>query len=96
MAYKNKQDLYDNQKARWIRRKKEAVIYKGGKCQICGYNRSIAALQFHHRDPTTKLFNWTKLRLRTREDIYTELDKCDLLCDNCHSEITYPAEHNWL
>ena len=65
-----------------------AVESKGGKCQICGYNRCIAALEFHHVDPTQKLFgircagntmSWEKMR--------AELDKCVLLCANCHREV---------
>lgn len=32
------------------------IDYKGGKCQICGYNKCIRALDFHHRDPEKKDF----------------------------------------
>lgn len=84
--YKNKQDLYKNQIQRWINRKIEAIDYKGGCCQVCGYKKSYKALQFHHRDPATKLYDWGKLRLRPIADIKSELDKCDLLCANCHAE----------
>ena len=40
--------------------KKEAVKRKGGKCEICGYNKNIAALHFHHKDPETKNFALSK------------------------------------
>lgn len=66
--------------------KQRLIDYKGGKCQICGYNRCINALEFHHINPEekdftisggTKSFNTLKL----------EVDKCVLVCSNCHREI---------
>lgn len=84
--YKNKQDLYANQIQRWIRRKKEAIEYKGGACSRCGYDKYYGALGFHHRDPSTKRWDWNKLRLRKWSDVLSELDVCDLLCANCHME----------
>ena len=86
MTYKNKQDLYHNQMERWKRRKREAIEYKGGACSVCGYSKYYGALHFHHRDPSTKEANWTKIRLWTWNKVLTELDKCDLLCANCHAE----------
>lgn len=65
--------------------KKRAVEYKGGKCQVCGYNKSLAALSFHHRDPSKKDFNFNG-RLANWDKNREELDKCDLLCANCHCE----------
>ena len=87
MPYKNKQDLYANQVQRWIRIKKKAIAYKGGCCSRCGYDNYYGSLQFHHRNPNEKDVNWTKLRLRSWEKITLELDKCDLLCANCHGEV---------
>lgn len=87
MTYKNKKDLYANQVQRWIRRKKEAIQYLGGSCITCGYDRYYGAFHFHHRDPATKKWDWTKLRLRKQSDIDSELNKCDLLCANCHAEV---------
>ena len=66
--------------------KARAVEHKGGKCQKCGYNRCLAALTFHHRDPTSKEVDWGLLRKRSWAFIVTELEKCDLLCHNCHAE----------
>ena len=86
MPYKNKQDLYRNQVARWIQRKKDAIQYLGGACIKCGYNKCYAALEFHHRNPSNKDVSWTKLRLRSWDKVLKELDKCDLLCANCHRE----------
>lgn len=75
---------------RWVQRKKDAVAYKGGKCQECGYCKNYGALDFHHRDSETKDFDWTKLRLRSLKSIKTELDKCNLLCKNCHTAFHNP------
>ena len=79
-------------------KKLRAIRYKGGKCQKCGYDKCISALEFHHRDPNEKEFEWGRLRGRKWEDVLKELDKCDLLCANCHREehhddaIWYEAE----
>ena len=85
MTYKNKEDLYKNQIFRWRKIKQKAIEYKGGRCESCGYSAHPAALQFHHVNPTEKDYVWTKLRLRTWSSITTELDRCQLLCANCHS-----------
>ena len=73
-------------KQRWIERKHKAINYLGGKCQECGYNKCVAALEFHHLDPSTKEANWNKIRLWEWKKIEEELDKCSLLCANCHRE----------
>lgn len=67
--------------------KQRAVDYKGGACQKCGYNRCHSALEFHHRDPSQKDFAISTMTNRAFDgDILLELDKCDLLCSNCHRE----------
>jgi len=67
--------------------KNEALSYKGGKCVHCGYNRYPGALEFHHRDPTKKDIKISKFgRKSITATVKTELDKCDLLCANCHRE----------
>jgi len=67
--------------------KQKCVDYKGGKCNHCGYSKSIAALEFHHEDPTQKDFTIASSRLTAFSDkIKQELDKCLLLCANCHRE----------
>ena len=86
MPYANKEDLYKNQVQRWIKRKKKAIEYKGGCCSSCGYDKYYGALHFHHKNPENKDVNWTKLRLRSWDKIVLELDKCELLCANCHAE----------
>lgn len=64
-----------------------AVVHKGGKCQICGYDKCIDALDFHHRDPNEKEFRIGKGNTMKWEKVLEELDKCDLLCANCHREL---------
>jgi hypothetical protein len=66
--------------------KREAVAYKGGACQVCGYARCLAALDFHHLDPSGKEFAIGRVRCKSLESIKAELDKCALLCANCHRE----------
>ena len=68
--------------------KVKAVEYKGGKCLVCGYNKSVRALQFHHLDPTQKDFGiGAKGYTRSIEKTKEEVDKCILVCANCHREI---------
>ncbi len=64
-----------------------AVDYKGGKCQICGYNRCIDALEFHHNDLSKKEFGISeKGYTRNWKSVMEELDKCIMICANCHRE----------
>lgn len=63
-----------------------AVAYKGGHCECCGYSRYIGALEFHHPNPGEKEFDLAGFRSTTFEKVKAELDKCILLCSNCHRE----------
>ena len=69
--------------------KVKAIDYLGGACVKCGYNKSISALQFHHINPHEKQFTISGSSNKSWEVLKKELDKCVLLCGNCHSE-----EHN--
>ena len=82
--------LYTYQKNRWKDRKHKAIELKGGACAICGYNKNYAAMEFHHLDPKEKELDWKKLRQVKWEFIVTELQKCTLLCSNCHREVHNP------
>jgi hypothetical protein len=66
--------------------KVKAVAYKGGKCIDCGYNRCVAALQFHHPNGDKDFGIAAKGATRSWEKVVVELDKCVLLCANCHAE----------
>lgn len=72
--------------------KQKAVNHKGGACQHCGYNKSLRSLVFHHINPEYKDFAIGENRpgvkkARTWAVIVSELDKCILLCQNCHNEV---------
>ncbi len=69
--------------------KQQAINYLGGKCNNCGYNKCNAALCFHHLIPGEKDVGIAKLRSHSFTKIKPELDKCVLLCSNCHAEEHY-------
>ena len=68
--------------------KQDLVEYKGGKCEKCGYKKCVAAMDFHHIDPTKKDFGLSKNgHTQSWEKLKKEADKCLLLCANCHREL---------
>ena len=78
-------DLIDKRRKKF---KKDAVNYKGGKCERCGYNKCLGALDFHHLDPSKKEFILSAMyRYNWELTVVPELDKCILVCKNCHTEI---------
>lgn len=67
--------------------KKQAVKELGGKCEICGYNKCIDALVFHHKDPSEKDFGLAQNGImHDWKEYLAEAKKCMLLCANCHAE----------
>lgn len=71
----------------WRKRVKQQLIeYKGGKCECCGYNVCIEALEFHHLNPSEKDFQISGTS-KSFETLKKEADKCILVCSNCHREI---------
>lgn len=72
---------------RWKERKIKAINYKGGSCVDCDISYPSAPhviFDFHHLNPNEKDADWNKLRLRSWDKIVKELNKCVLLCSNCH------------
>lgn len=68
--------------------KKQIIKERGGKCERCGYDKYIGALQFHHRNQKEKEFTLgTKSGSCNWEKFKKEAEKCDLLCANCHAEV---------
>jgi transposase len=67
--------------------KKLLVEEFGGQCQLCGYKKCLAALEFHHLDPSTKAFNLARRGAHSIERLRAEARKCALLCSNCHVEV---------
>lgn len=65
----------------------KCIQYKGSKCEKCGYDKCPNALEFHHINDN-KEFNISNCKLtKFDERITQELNKCILLCANCHREI---------
>jgi hypothetical protein len=88
----NRHQNYLAQGGRGLARKRDLVARRGGCCMRCGYDRNLAALTWHHRDPQDKGFE-LDLRAfsnRTLSSIELEAAKCDLLCANCHAEVHFP------
>lgn len=76
--------------------KERAIEIKGGACSICGYCRCYKALEFHHKDEKT--YDISKLLKKSwklnEKKILQELDKCMLVCSNCHREIHSDDQKN--
>ncbi len=95
--YKNKNKQKHYQKL-WMQNKRiqwRPIFYnlKINGCAICGYNEHTAALEFHHGNPEDKSFNITKGQFhRSDKKIVNELNKCILLCCNCHTIIHYKED----
>ncbi|MBI2096766.1 MAG: HNH endonuclease [Candidatus Sungbacteria bacterium] len=79
--------------------KEMAIEYKGGKCQICGYKKYSGAFDLHHIDAKEKEFGIAaKGYTRSWKKVKAELDKCILVCANCHREVeagitSVPKQH---
>ena len=83
---------YEAQQERGRIRKIQLIGLSGNRCGNCGYNKNFAALEFHHTDPATKSFQLDLRSLSNRrwEAILGEVEKCQLLCSNCHAELHNP------
>ena len=79
-------DYYQRvRKSKLQERKQYLVDLRGGCCERCGYDRYLGALDFHHLDASTKEFSISDT-MRALEKDLEELEKCILLCANCHRE----------
>lgn len=75
---------------RWRRNAKSRLIKAfGGSCSICGYCKCNDVMEFHHLDPSTKETSWGQIRgsIKSWESIVEEMQKCVMLCSNCHKEV---------
>jgi len=80
-----------------MNRKIHFVKQLGGKCQCCGYDKNLSALTFHHMNPDDKLFtlDTRKMTNTNMDSLQREVNKCKLVCFNCHMEEHYPSQTNW-
>src|SRR4029077_1988707 len=72
------------------RRRLEEILAAeaGGRCRICGYDRSVAALHFHHPERDAKRMAVSASGIAYSLDtLRAEARKCVLLCSNCHTEV---------
>lgn len=69
------------------KRKRDLITLYGGKCSLCGYNKSIKALEFHHIKPQDKKYALGTGNCHKLQDDLIEAKKCLLVCANCHREI---------
>jgi len=62
----------------------EYQLSKG--CVDCGYKKHSAALEFDHMPGTKKVFNiGEKIGSYSRDIIWAEIQKCEVVCANCHA-----------
>lgn len=86
----NRHKQYSGQKERGEYRKLELIRFKGGSCELCGYNKNYSALCFHHLRDKKFQIDIRQCSNRSFEKLLEEANKCMLLCHNCHMEIHYP------
>jgi hypothetical protein len=67
--------------------KRILVEEAGGCCAVCGYDRCMVNLHFHHVDPRTKAFTMSVASGKGLGKLREEARKCVLVCANCHGEI---------
>lgn len=68
------------------------INYKGGSCKKCNLSLNDSnyyVFDFHHLNPFDKDPNFSKIKFRSWKFIISELDKCILVCANCHRTIHY-------
>ena len=86
MTWKDKKKVAEYISERRRKYKAKLVELKGGKCQLCGYDKCITALEFHHKE-NNKEKQISTIYNRGWKRILEEADKTLLACANCHREI---------
>jgi len=90
---RHKKRIYRLKKERVIKKKKDLAIVLGGKCQNCGYNKCIWALDFHHKNGDKEECISKLISDFSKEKALKEVKKCILLCANCHRELHYGEKY---
>lgn len=80
----NKEYALEKQRNKKRERKLWAIEYLGNCCSSCGGTFHPSIYEFHHIDPTTKDRDPSKMMQLSKQKLQDELDKCKLLCANCH------------
>lgn len=80
----HKEWIKKKQRERKREHKEKAIAYLGGVCKRCSNSFHPAVFEFHHRNPAEKDADPSKLLTHSWPRVVEELDKCDLLCANCH------------
>jgi hypothetical protein len=81
---REKVQINGGKKEHHLRRRAEVLALLGGRCLRCGYDEFDEALECHHRDPSKKEGDITRLLRRVGDAYRREIEKCVLLCANCH------------
>ena len=85
---------YNRVKNRRQKLKEKGILFLGGKCSNCSYDKCTSALEFHHVDPKQKEFTIGQNTCMSWDKIKNELGKCILLCSNCHRELHHNLNRN--
>lgn len=83
----HKKEVYQRKRERIRSYKRELLKIFGEKCALCGYNRCIAALEFHHKGNDKEVNIKKALHHLSKQKALKEAEKCIILCANCHREI---------
>ena len=84
---KHSKRVFERKKKKRIEKKSELILLMGGKCNICGYNKCEAALEFHHKTSNKEGNIAHIIKNRSKEKALKEIKKCILVCANCHREL---------
>jgi len=96
-AASRKDEILFRSRQKGLERKIYFINQLGGKCQCCGYDKNLAALTFHHINPENKSFNLDvrKMTNTKMSSLEKEIEKCQLLCQNCHAEVHNKKHNDW-
>lgn len=78
---------YVNRRRKATRKLLDAI--KNVPCMDCGGTFHPAAMQFDHRDPSTKVANVGQMTNHSLQKVMEEVAKCDIVCANCHAIRTW-------
>ncbi len=84
---KHKRKIYSKKQEKILQFRKELKMMLGGKCNNCGYNKCLAALEFHHNRGNKEAVVSKFIKNSSKQKALKESEKCILLCANCHREL---------